>query len=65
MGRVVMKDLIFDGFTYRFNDGREEHFTKNIFTAGYTGDKGSRIEPAFFGGYKAIRKDGYTESARI
>ena len=28
MGRVISKDVILDGFTYRYNDGKTEHFLK-------------------------------------
>ena len=31
MGRVISKDVILDGFTYRYNDGKTEHFLKNVF----------------------------------
>ncbi len=65
MGRVISKDVILDGFTYRYNDGMIEHFLKNVFLQGYKGDKGSRMEPAFLGGYRVIRYDGHRESARI
>ena len=65
MGRVISKDVILDGFTYRYNDGKTEHFLKNVFLQGYKGDKGSRMEPAFFGGYKVIRYNDHIESARI
>lgn len=41
------------------------HFSPNLVLNGYKGDKGSRIEPAFLGGYKAIRRDGHVEKARI
>lgn len=64
MGRVISKDLFLGGFWYRFDDGVKEHFNPGLF-GGYSGDKGSRIEPAFFGGYKAIRSDGHTETAKI
>lgn len=65
MGRVISKDLFLGGFTYRFDDGVKEHFMPNTLFDGYKGDKGSRIEPAFLGGYKAIRRDGRVETARI
>lgn len=58
------KALFLDGFTYRYDDGREEHFYLALF-GGYKGAKGSRIDPVFLGGYKAIRYDGYTEMAKI
>lgn len=42
---------------------------KSIFTqpcfGGYKEAKVSRIDPAFWGGYKAIRYDGHTEMAQI
>ncbi|HEM4681160.1 TPA: hypothetical protein U1151_000951 [Streptococcus suis] len=65
MGKIISKDLFFDGFKYRFDDGKVEHFSPNVVLNGYKGDKGSRIEPAFLGGYKAIRRDGHVEKARI
>ena len=65
MGRVISKDVSLDGFTYRYNDGKTEHFLKNVFLQGYKGNKCSRMEPAFFGGCKVIRYDGHIESARI
>ncbi|HFI0470235.1 TPA: hypothetical protein ACGOXG_000756 [Streptococcus suis] len=65
MGKIISKDLFFDGFKYRFDDGKVEHFSPNVVLDGYKGDKGSRIEPAFLGGYKAIRRDGHVEKARI
>ena len=65
MGRVISKDVILDGFTYRYNDGKTEHFLKNVFLQGYKENKCSRMEPAFFGVYKVIRYDDHIESARI
>ena len=65
MGRVISKDVILDGFTYRYNDGKTEHFLKNVFLQGYKGDKDSRMEPAVRAGYRVIRYDGHIESARI
>ena len=65
MGMVISKDVSLDGFTYRYNDGKTEHYLKIVFLQGYKGDKGSRMEPVFFGGYKVIRYDGHIESARI
>ncbi|MGT2811622.1 hypothetical protein [Streptococcus minor] len=47
------------------DDGKTEHFTKNVLFKGYKGNKGSRMEPALFGGYKVVRYDGHRESARI
>lgn len=64
MGHVVSKDLFLGGFNYRYNDGVEEHFYPGLLSS-YKGSKGSRIEPAFLGGYKAIRYDGHTEMAKI
>jgi hypothetical protein len=65
MGKIMSKDLFFDDSKYRFDDGKVEHFSPNLVLNGYKGDKGSRIEPAFLGGYKAIRRDGHVEKARI
>ena len=65
MGKVVSKDIFGNGFRYRFDDGQEEHFIPMLLGGGYKGDKGSKIEPAFLGGYKAKRRDGYSEAARI
>ena len=31
MGMVISKDVSLDGFTYRYNDGKTEHFLKNVF----------------------------------
>ncbi|HFI0592503.1 TPA: hypothetical protein ACGO2M_000288 [Streptococcus suis] len=64
MEKIVSKDLFFDS-KYRFDDGKVKHFSPNLVLNGYKGDKGSRIEPAFLGGYKAIRRDGHVENARI
>lgn len=64
MGHVISKDLFLGGFKYRYNDGVEEHFNPTLFST-YKSSKGSRIEPAFLGGYKAIRYDGHTETAKI
>lgn len=65
MGKVISKDIFLDGFTYRYDDGKTEHFTKNVLFQGYKGNKGLRMEPALFGGYKVVRYDGHRESARI
>ncbi|WP_421038910.1 hypothetical protein [Streptococcus hyointestinalis] len=65
MGKVVTKDIFGDGFHYRYDDGIEEHFIPALFGDSYKGDDGSRIEPAFLGGYKAKRYDGHIETARI
>lgn len=65
MGKIMSKDLFFDDSKYRFDDGKVKHFSPNLVLNGYKGDKGSRIEPAFLGGYKAIRRDGHVEKARI
>ena len=64
MGKIMSKDLFFDDSKYRF-DGKVEHFSPNLVLNGYKGDKRSRIEPASLGGYKAIRRDGHVEKARI
>lgn len=64
MGHVISKDLFLGGFNYRYNDGVEEHFNPALFST-YKSAKGSRIEPAFLGGYKATRYDGHTETAKI
>ena len=65
MGKGVTKVTFGDGFHYRYDDGIEEHFIPTLFGDSYKGDDGSRIEPAFLGGYKAKRYDGHTETARI
>lgn len=65
MGKIISKDIFLNGFKYRFDDGRVEHFMPNILFDGYKGDNGSRIEPAFFGGYRVIRKDGRIEKMKI
>ena len=65
MGKIMSKELCFYNSKYHFDDGKVEHFSPNVVLNGYKGDKGSRIEPAFLGGYKAIRRDGHVEKARI
>ena len=50
MGKIMSKDLFFDDSKYRFDDGKDEHFSPNLVLNGYKSDKGSRIEPAFLGG---------------
>lgn len=61
MGRVVTHDVFLGGFKYRYNDGIIEHFMPYILGDGFKGDFGSRIEPAFLGGYVAKRFDGHRE----
>ncbi|MCS4487717.1 hypothetical protein [Streptococcus sciuri] len=65
MGKVIFKDIFGDGFRYCYDDGKQEHFVSSLFGDSYRGDKGSRIEPAFLGGYKVTRYDGHMETARI
>ena len=65
MGKIMSKDLFFDDSKYRFDDGKDEHFSPNLVLNGYKSDKGSRIEPAFLGGYKAIWRDGHVGMVRI
>ena len=65
MGKIMSKDLFFDDSKYRFDDGKVEHFFSNLVLNGYKSDMRSLILSAFLCGYKAIRRDGHVEKARI
>ena len=61
MGRIE-KDVFGDGFTVYNDDGSQEHFDKNIFDDGYSGNKGTHIDSHIFNdGFIVTNKDGLEE----
>jgi hypothetical protein len=55
-----VKDFFGNGFTLYNDDGSSEHFSKDFFCGGFSGNKGTRIDKGFFGGF-TVQKDGETE----